>query len=77
MRKDGKPYFIATLHRTYKGTFGGDWSVNPQVCDPKQKYAQASCTAPIGQLAFWPQISPIHVSDEGPIDQVRDLKGQE
>jgi hypothetical protein len=34
----GKPYFIATPHRTYKGTFGGDWSVNPQVLGPSQKY---------------------------------------
>lgn len=72
--KDGKTYFMAIPHRTFGVTFGGDWSVIPQTDGPNQKYAQASCTAPPGKPTCWPQTAPIHVSDGGPTDQVKDLE---
>ncbi|XP_055002409.1 uncharacterized protein LOC129406846 [Sorex araneus] len=67
----GKRYFTAKPHMSYEGTFGGDWSVVPS-SRGNPKYAAASCTAPVGKDACWPTRAPLHVTDGGPSDVVRE-----
>ncbi|XP_054984903.1 uncharacterized protein LOC101558661 [Sorex araneus] len=68
----GARYFTAKPHMSYEGTFGGDWSVVPS-SRGNPKYAAASCTAPVGRDACWPMRAPLHVSDGGPTDMVREV----
>ena len=74
----GRSYFTAKVNQQFKGSAGGDWSVTPQIWGPTNKYSQASCTVPVGKLACWNKIAPVHVSDGGgPTDAVREVQVHE
>lgn len=70
-------YFTAIPFKIYTGSSGGDWSVLPQVSIKYKKYVAASCDAPVEQSACWPKHVPIHVSDGGPTDLVRENEVKE
>ncbi|CAO2610600.1 Envelope glycoprotein [Lemmus lemmus] len=73
-----KSYFTARANLLLIGNAGGDWSIKPQIWGSTNKYSQASCTVPVGSLACWNKIAPIHVSDGGgPTDAVREVQVHE
>ena len=63
----GQLHFTAVSIARRDDSFGGVFDAT----NTKQKYASASCSAEPETTVCWPQTPPIHITDDGPKDQVR------